>query len=120
MLLGLLALWATTSFHGYPAALVAWIGIVIFLLTRIQSWDDVVGNTGAWDIMLWLGGLLALATALREEGVIKLFAERVGCERGPPLRPGRRRRRSASSTSSRCTRSRCSPLTSPPSPERSS
>jgi DASS family divalent anion:Na+ symporter len=82
VLLALLALWATTSFHGYPAALVAWIGIVIFLLTRIQSWDDVVGNTGAWDIMLWLGGLLALATALREEGVIKMFAERVGSSVG--------------------------------------
>ena len=82
VLLGLLALWATTAFHGYPAALVAWIGIVIFLLTRIQSWDDVVGNTGAWDIMLWLGGLLALATALREEGVITMFAETVGASVG--------------------------------------
>jgi DASS family divalent anion:Na+ symporter len=82
VLLALLALWATTTFHGYPAALVAWIGIVIFLLTRIQSWDDVVGNAGAWDIMLWLGGLLALATALREEGVIELFAESVGSSVG--------------------------------------
>jgi DASS family divalent anion:Na+ symporter len=82
VLLALLLLWATASFHGYPAALVAWIGIVVFLLTRIQSWDDVVGNTGAWDIMLWLGGLLALATALREEGVIEMFAERVGASVG--------------------------------------
>jgi DASS family divalent anion:Na+ symporter len=82
VLLALLALWATSSLHGYPPALVAWIGIVVFLLARIQSWDDVVGNTGAWDILLWLGGLLALATALREEGVIKMFAERVGSSVG--------------------------------------
>jgi len=82
VLLGLLVLWATSAVHGYPAALVAWIGIVVFLLLRIQSWDDVVGNRGAWDIMLWLGGLLALATALREEGVITVFAERVGASVG--------------------------------------
>ena len=92
VLLGLLALWATTSFHGYPAALVAWIGIVIFLLTRIQSWDDVVGNTGAWDIMLWLGGLLALATALREEGRHQALRRARGRERRPSLGPGRRAR----------------------------
>jgi DASS family divalent anion:Na+ symporter len=78
VLAGLLGLWATTAFHGYPAALVAWIGIVVFLLVRIQSWDEIVGNTGAWDILLWLGGLLALATALREEGVIAAFGERIG------------------------------------------
>ena len=82
VLAALLVLWATSSFHGYASALVAWVGIVVFLLSQVLGWDDVVGNTGAWDIMLWLGGLLALATALREEGVIDVFADRIGSSVG--------------------------------------
>jgi DASS family divalent anion:Na+ symporter len=82
VLAALLALWATTPLHGYSSSLVAWIGVVVFLLSRILSWEDVVGNTAAWDILLWLGGLLALATALREEGVIDLFAARIGSSVG--------------------------------------
>lgn len=78
----LLGLWTTKPWHGLETALVALIGVVILLFSGVQRWQDMAGNAAAWDTLVWLGGLLTMATALEEYGVVAWFArdieQRVG------------------------------------------
>ena len=36
-------------------------GVVVLLLTNTLSWDEMLQNADAWDIMIWLGGLVVMA-----------------------------------------------------------
>ena len=70
----LLILWITKPFHGMSNTLVAWIGVCIFLLTRTEKWEGVIGHKKAWDTLIWLGGLLTMANLLKDYGFIAWFA----------------------------------------------
>ena len=70
----LIALWSTKPFHGLSTTLVAWIGVSLLILTRTLSWDDIIKNNSAWDTLVWLGGLLAMANNLKDKGFIDWFA----------------------------------------------
>jgi len=54
--------------------LVAWIGVSLLILTKTLSWDDIIKNHSAWDTLIWLGGLLAMASSLKDKGFIDWFA----------------------------------------------
>jgi DASS family divalent anion:Na+ symporter len=41
------------------------------------EWSDVTNETHAWEVFIWYGGLVMLATALGETNLPKLFAESV-------------------------------------------
>ncbi len=69
----LLVLWSTKKFHGMGTGLVAWIGVMVFLLAEVDDWKHIKGNSKAWDCLIWLGGLLAMANALKSEGVVAWF-----------------------------------------------
>ncbi|NNE92109.1 MAG: DASS family sodium-coupled anion symporter [Verrucomicrobiales bacterium] len=71
----MLSLWCTARLHGIHTTVVALGGVVIILLTGVQNWKDMAKNHAAWDAMIWLGGLVMMAVALREFGVITWFAE---------------------------------------------
>jgi DASS family divalent anion:Na+ symporter len=73
-----LALWATTPWHGFEPTAVAFMGIGTMLLAAVMSWQDVVGTRGAWDAMLWFGGLFAMAEGLTRMGIPSWFAQAVG------------------------------------------
>jgi DASS family divalent anion:Na+ symporter len=68
-------LWMTTGWHQINAAVVALAGICVLLLTGVLSWDDVIGERGAWDVFIWYGGLVQMASALGDTGITKRFAE---------------------------------------------
>ena len=71
----LLALWTTKgTFHDMGSSLVAWIGVCTLLITRTDRWEDMARDHGAWDTLVWLGGLLSMAAALQTHGVITWFA----------------------------------------------
>lgn len=78
----LIVLWSTSGLgghgHGMHSGLVAWIGVGVLLLTGAMSWGEVVRNEKAWDTLIWLGGLLAMAGALKQEGVVTWAAGRMG------------------------------------------
>lgn len=84
----MLLLWA-----GFPAAVAGWVGLdswvpylklnatavafvglVILLLTGVLNWDDVLSEKSAWDTLFWFGALVMLADQLNKMGVIKLFS----------------------------------------------
>ena len=71
----LLALWSTGKFHGLHTTVVALMGVLAILLTGVLSWKDMAKNHGAWDAMVWLGGLVLMASLLKEFGVVSWFAE---------------------------------------------
>ena len=72
--LGTLALWATGQWTGLNATAVALAGVSALLVLRVLRWDDVLGERGAWDALVWFGGLVSLASGLAKLGVISYVA----------------------------------------------
>ena len=71
---GTLGLWATGQWTGLNATAVALAGVAALLLLRVLSWEDVLGERGAWDALIWFGGLLSLASGLGRLGVADAMA----------------------------------------------
>ena len=59
-------------FCPVPAGLspAVWKLFAIFVATiaKVLTWKDIISEKGAWDAMFWMGGLMALATALSKSG----------------------------------------------------
>jgi DASS family divalent anion:Na+ symporter len=53
---------------------VAWLGLTVLLLTRVLAWQDVLDEKGAWDCLIWFGGLIMLSTELNKAGFPRAFA----------------------------------------------
>jgi DASS family divalent anion:Na+ symporter len=84
----LLALWSSKGLHGLDATLVALLGLGVLLLSGTQAWRDFAEEAAAWDAMVWLGGLLTMADALKELGLVGWLADRAGAAvAGLPLLP---------------------------------
>ena len=75
VLLGMLILWCTTFFHGLATTSVALLALVTLLVFRAQSWDDIIKNESAWDALIWLGGIITMATLMLEYGFIEWFVD---------------------------------------------
>lgn len=69
-----LVLWATGSWTKLGATPIAMLAVSIMLIGKVLSWKDILSEKGAWDAMFWMGGLMALATALAKCGFIKWAA----------------------------------------------
>ncbi len=64
ILLGVMAGWVTSPWHGLHNAFVALAGVSAILLSRVLTWDDLLHETKAWDALIWFAGLLMMADAL--------------------------------------------------------
>jgi divalent anion:Na+ symporter, DASS family len=73
-----LALWLSSEWHGVSATAVAWLGLTGLLLTRVLVWQDVLEEKGAWDCLIWFGGLMMLSAELNKAGFPKAFAAAAG------------------------------------------
>ena len=71
------ALWISAPFHGVDATVIALSGIALLLITDVLNWRDITDETHAWEVFIWYGGLVMMATALGETNLTKLFAESV-------------------------------------------
>ena len=69
-----LLLWLSAEWHGRSATTVALLGVSMLLLTRVLEWQDVLGEKGAWDALVWFGGLVMLAGQLDKAGLPQAFA----------------------------------------------
>ena len=70
--------WATTKLTGFDATIIAMAAVCVMLVGNILSWDDVKSEKGAWDGLVWMGGIFGLADNLGKLGAIKVFADHVG------------------------------------------
>ncbi len=83
VLCAMLFLWATGSLQmryldfKLPTALVALCGVVLLVIVGVLPYAKVTGNAAAWDTLLWLGGLLAMADALKTTRFVDWFASQV-------------------------------------------
>lgn len=76
-LVGALALWLTDSVHGWPPALPALFALTILLLPGPGSlpWQRF-HQRFSWTVLLTMGGVLSLATALQTTGAVAWLADR--------------------------------------------
>ena len=58
--------------------LVALLGVCALLALNVQPWMRMTHDAVTWDTLMWLGGLLTMATALKDFGVIDAFAKSAG------------------------------------------
>jgi DASS family divalent anion:Na+ symporter len=77
IMLGVMAGWVTSSWHGIPNTFVALSGVCAILLTQVLTWDDLLAEKRSWDVLIWFAPLLMMADALNETGVIKFISGHV-------------------------------------------
>ncbi|MBA3351148.1 MAG: DASS family sodium-coupled anion symporter, partial [Blastocatellia bacterium] len=71
------ALWISTPWHGIDATVIALSGIALLLIADVLNWRDITDETHAWEVFIWYGGLVMMASALGETTLTKLFAESI-------------------------------------------
>ncbi len=71
------ALWISAPFHGIDATVIALTGIALLLTADVLNWRDITDETHAWEVFIWYGGLVMMATAIGETNITKLFAESI-------------------------------------------
>ena len=76
--LAMLVLWCTMKFTHIDAVVVALLGTGAMLATKVIDWKDALAEKHAWDTLVWMGGMVALAHGLSKLGLMKWFADAVG------------------------------------------
>ncbi len=83
ILLVMLVLWATGAVQEWllgaklHTTWVAICGVVALVICKVLPYDKLTGNSAAWDTLLWLGGLIAMADALKSTHFVDWFANQV-------------------------------------------
>lgn len=75
VLVAMVSAWATAPLHGVHSTAVALAGLAVILVLDIDRWENFTADRAAWDALIWLGGLVAMARLLKTEGVVDWFAE---------------------------------------------
>ncbi len=57
------------------ATTVALLGVVLMIVTRIVTWEDILINRAAWNILVWFATLVTLADGLNRVGFVSWFAK---------------------------------------------
>lgn len=66
-----LVLWIFGKELGVNATMAAISIVSLMVLCNVISWDDVIGNKGAWNVLVWFATLVALAGGLAKVGILK-------------------------------------------------
>ena len=74
----LLGLWILAEPVGIHTTTTALVGLVLLLLTKVLSWEDILQERGAWDTLVWFSALVMMATYLTELGFIPWFSDTAG------------------------------------------
>jgi divalent anion:Na+ symporter, DASS family len=67
-------LWVAGPKLGLNATLVALTGVSVLLLSGLLTWEQALAEHPAWDVFIWFGGLVRMAEALNESGLMRRFA----------------------------------------------
>ena len=73
--IGSILLWATASQTKLDATLIALGSGAVLMVTNVLTWKDILGETGAWDAMIWVGVLSTIAGLLNKHGLIAWFSK---------------------------------------------
>lgn len=74
-----LVLWMLTSFiTTIDSTFVAFLAIALLLITGVLDTKDLLHETGAWNVLIWLSILVFMANELAQLGFIKWFSSSIG------------------------------------------
>lgn len=65
-----LVLWIFGKELKVDATMAAISIVALMVLCKVISWEDVVGNKGAWNVLVWFSTLVALAAGLKDVGIL--------------------------------------------------
>src|SRR5687768_6442890 len=68
------SLWITTIWHQIDSTVIALAGIGILLVTQVLTWGDLIDESPAWEVFIWYGGLVMMATELGRTNIPSIFA----------------------------------------------
>jgi len=71
----LILLWSTEGITHISTATTAMMGVVILLLTRVLTVDDIISEKAAWGTMIWFAAFVGLAENLTTLGVTGFLSE---------------------------------------------
>jgi L-tartrate/succinate antiporter len=71
-----LALWIGAADYLDPALTAIFI-VLLMVVFGVVSWDDVIGQKEAWNVLIWFGTLVTLAAGLAEVGFVPWLAKTV-------------------------------------------
>jgi DASS family divalent anion:Na+ symporter len=74
VLLGVMAGWITSPWHGLPNAVVALAGLCTLLVAGVVTWEELLTERKAWDALIWFGALIGMADALQLAGVVDVLS----------------------------------------------
>ncbi|MBD1575217.1 DASS family sodium-coupled anion symporter [Vibrio sp. S11_S32] len=66
--IGLIVLWVGGAAFDLNATTAAFIGLAALLVFGVLSWDDIKGEKGAWDTLVWFSVLMGMADNLKTLG----------------------------------------------------
>jgi len=72
-----LSLWIFGS-SFINATTVAFLVVALMVILGVVTWDDILANKQAWNVLLWFGTLVALASGLAQVGFVKWLAQSIG------------------------------------------
>jgi len=61
----------------FNATTVALMALSLMIVTGVVTWNDVIGNKQAWNVLVWFGTLVTLAEGLNRVGFLKWVSEAV-------------------------------------------
>jgi len=65
------------QFFGMESTTVALIGVSIFLITGVLTWEDIKMEHEAWDTLIWFSTLMMIATFLNTFGLMTWLSEHI-------------------------------------------
>jgi L-tartrate/succinate antiporter len=72
-----LSLWIFGS--GFvDATTVAVMVVTLMMILGVVTWDDILANKQAWNVLVWFATLVALASGLAQVGFVKWLAQSIG------------------------------------------
>jgi L-tartrate/succinate antiporter len=71
-----LALWIGAAKY-VEAAIAAILVVLLMMLVGIVSWDDILRNTAAWNVLVWFATMVTLARGLAETGFVHWVGESI-------------------------------------------
>jgi DASS family divalent anion:Na+ symporter len=74
IMIGVMAGWIGSPWHGINNTFVALAGLSAILLAKVLTWDDLLAEHRAWDALIWFGPLVMMADQLNEIGVVKILS----------------------------------------------
>ncbi|WP_419784897.1 anion permease [Pseudodesulfovibrio sp.] len=75
--LAALIFWIFGKEFGVNSTVAAIFVLSLMVLTGVITWQDVISNKGAWNVLVWFATLVAMASGLKKTGVLAWMGDMV-------------------------------------------